>query len=365
MRIAYLALQVTREGQASYAHVHEIIAGLRRRGVEVDLHEPGYARSAAEPGILRRAVAFYRVQSKLISKLASYDLLYVRGHFAAIWAGWAARRLKVPVIQEINGPYEDLFIAWPWTRRFKRLFIGMMRWQYRAADVLVTVTNELRDWVSREVGEGARIEVIPNGANIDLFHPEAQLGYNLNKPYAVFFGALALWQGIDTLLKVMEHPDWPREVALVIAGDGAERLKVEAAARSNPKVIFLGKVPYRELPGVIANSLAGFSVKNNLGKRSSTGLSPLKVYETLACGVPVIVTDFPGQAELARMGCGIVVPEGDLGALARAVFELMDPGRQRTMGQKGRKLVEKLHSWEIRAEATYLLIQNTCLRQKR
>jgi glycosyltransferase involved in cell wall biosynthesis len=89
---------------------------------------------------------------------------------------------------------------------------------------------------------------------------------------------------------------------------------------------------------------------NPLG-RSSTGMNPLKLFETLACGIPAIVSELPGQADLVREGrCGLVVPCGDAAALARAVGELAaDPGAAREMGRRGAAVVRAAHSWRARA----------------
>ena len=62
-RVAYLCLQATRQGQASFAHVHEIIAGLQARGWSVELEQPSYSSEGSRlPGALGRALEFYRVQ---------------------------------------------------------------------------------------------------------------------------------------------------------------------------------------------------------------------------------------------------------------------------------------------------------------
>jgi glycosyltransferase involved in cell wall biosynthesis len=89
---------------------------------------------------------------------------------------------------------------------------------------------------------------------------------------------------------------------------------------------------------------------NPLG-RASTGMNPLKLFETLACGIPAIVTALPGQRELVTDGrCGLVVPCEDAAALARAVGTLAaDPATAREMGQRGVALVRTAHSWRARA----------------
>ncbi|MEW6663120.1 MAG: glycosyltransferase family 4 protein [Bacillota bacterium] len=351
--VLYLCLQATSEGQASYAHVHEIVNGLKRRGWTVELFEPFFARTSTSPGALVRLVSFVWVQLLLSTKLNRYRIVYIRSHFAALPTSILCKLMRIPVVQEVNGPYEDLFIAWPRTRLFGRVFKWMIRFQLRWAAAVVTVTPQLKEWVIQETGQQS-IYVIPNGANTQIFHPNASSRFSIEGSYAVFFGALAAWQGIETILMAINSPEWPQDVKLVIIGDGAERAIVEKAARNSTKVVYLGKIPYQDVAGVVANSLVGLSPNNNRGGRSQTGLFPLKVFETLACGVPVIVTDFPGQADLVKEhNCGIVVSPDDPAALAEAVsFFYSNPSARHAMGQRGREVVEKEHSWDQRAGVT-------------
>ncbi len=349
--ISYLCLQATREGQASYAHVHEIIKGLEKRDWNVRLYEPRYRAWSKQPGPVRRLLEFAFIQLRLFLSERP-DVVYIRWHFASFPTAFLARLWRIPVIQEVNGPYEDLFIAWPLTRRFAWFFKWLLRTQLRWADAVIAVTQELADWSKGESGNN-NVFVVPNGANTELFRPGAPVSVSLPENFVVFFGALAAWQGIETLLKALDEADWPANVKLVIVGDGAERFRVEDAARTG-KVIYLGTIPYKQMPGIVARSIAGLSPQNSAGGRSATGLNPLKVFETLACGVPVVVTDFPGQAALVRDGmCGIVIPPEDPGALARAVAYLYNhPHERALMGRRGRELVEKEHSWDRRAEQT-------------
>jgi len=262
--------------------------------------------------------------------------------------------MGVPIVQEVNGPYDDLFIAYPWTCSFAAIFKWLCRTSLALADVVIVVTPQLKEWVIREVGHG-RIHIIPNGANIDLFHPSASLDTPLPKPYVLFYGTLARWHRIDILLQALSYPDWPLGVSLVVAGDGVERQKLEAVAAVDPRLKYLGSVPYRVIPGLAANSLAGL---NTSAARSGSGVYPLKLFETLACGVPVITTDFPGQADLVREhGCGLVVPPEDPRALAEAVGQIARaPELGHEMGSKGRNAILREHTWTHRAEKTYQLL---------
>jgi glycosyltransferase involved in cell wall biosynthesis len=94
--------------------------------------------------------------------------------------------------------------------------------------------------------------------------------------------------------------------------------------------------------------------------RTETGMSPLKLYETLACGVPAIVTEYHGQADVVRdHDCGIIVNQDDPSGLARAVAEVAsDENQRRTWGRNGRRAVEANHSWDQRADRVDHLLRS-------
>jgi glycosyltransferase involved in cell wall biosynthesis len=355
-RLAYLCLQATTEGQASYAHVHEIIDGLRGLGWSVELYEPSY-RGGGAPGIVGRLAEFRRIQRNLVGRLAQYDAVYVRGHFLARTTSRAARRAGVPVVQECNGPYADLLTAWPIARVAPGVFESMQREQFRDADAVIAVTPELAQWVNRE-GRRSDTTVVPNGANTDVFAPGLDPLPDFPARYAIFFGALAAWQGVGVLLDAIDDPAWPSDVQLVIAGDGALRETVERAAAHNPRVTYVGALPYADAARAVANSIASLVVKN-LPQHARSGLSPLKLYESMAAGVPVIASDLPGLAEtVVSADCGLVVAAGDASAVARAVAKVAaDPSAAAQMGARGRAAAVAEHSWKARAAATAAVIE--------
>ena len=352
MRLAYLCLEATREGQASHAHVHEIIRGLRNRGWIVELYEPAYGPSSEGLTLLGKLLAYVRAQYRLWRDRDKWPAIYIRCHPAAFPSVLWARLSNVAVILEINGPYTDIYEAHPWTKWLRFVLEPATRLCYRMADALIGGTEQLGRWLHGEVGPKPYF-IIPNGANIDLFAPGAELDLDLPRPYVVFFGALAPWQGLGTIFEAMKQPSWPENVALVVAGDGQQRSLVQEAAAADDRIIYLGRVAYRRIPAIVANSIAGLVVKDYPAGLTA-GLSPLKLYETLACGVPAIVSDLPGQAEIIRQyRCGLVVPMAAPEEVARAVRYLAEhPEEREEMGKRGRRAVVADHSWQRRAVDT-------------
>ena len=357
MRLIYLTIEAPREGQASYTHVHEIIRGLKARGWETGLYQPSYTNKDHSPGLLLRLLLSLSLQLGLWLQWKRGSALYIRGHYLAFPTALIAHIFKIPIFHEINGPYEDIFIAHPSLNKFRSVLIWMQRQQYRWATGLIAVTDELRNWVSHE-SQGQPAVMISNGANVELFKPGLPRPPGLPEVYAVFFGGLSTWHGVRFMISAVNHPRWPGHVHLVVIGDGQDGHILREEAEKNDHLHVLGKKPYKDIPHYVANALVGLVPILNSGNRAVTGLFPLKLFETLACGTPVIVTDFPGQADFVREhDCGLVIEADNAEALAGAVAELyIQREAASAMGMKGYESVRLHHSWDARANATHQFI---------
>lgn len=365
-RVAFLCLEAPREGQASYTHVHEIVAGLVQSGWDVRLCKPPHSDRWQRPGIARRILSYAAMQLRFLLVIPRVDIVYIRAHPLAALAAFGALLFRRPVFHEVNGPYGDVFLAHPGAARFRRLITGLQRWQYRHATGLIAVTEGLVRWVQEESG-GRPTTLVSNGANTEMFSPAATTGHSLPPRYAVFAGGLTVWHGVDMMRAAVSDPAWPEDLPLVVAGDGPKRPEVEAAARETGRVVALGVVPYREVPGIMAGACVGLvPITDPDGRSSLGGVAPLKLFELMACGVPVVVTDLRGQADLVRAEqCGLVVPVGDGHALAEAVRTLAaDSEGARAMGERGCAAVRARHSWAERARETRAFIE-ACLQSAR
>lgn len=352
----YLSQQVTRQGQGGYAHVNEIIAGLSRRGWQVRLFQPSYAQRAQNPSLMMRLPAMVKAEIDLIFARPEPDAVYLRSHLVSnLVARWCVWR-RIPYVEEVNSAGTDAGKVYPVLRRVRGVSRRAAVWRWRHAAAIIVVTPVLREIVLSAV-PGANVEVVPTGANTTLFHAPVDQTRPIEGSYVLFFGSLAPWHDLATMLAAVELASWPAGVRLVILGSGQQAESVKEAAEHDPRIVYVPGVPYSEVPVWVGHALAGLSLL-----RTGNGLSasPLKLYETMACSVPVIVSEAPGQADLVReIESGVVIPESNPGALAAAVAMLWEnPDEAARMGERGRRAVELSHSWDIRSEQTHRILLN-------
>jgi len=167
------------------------------------------------------------------------------------------------------------------------------------------------------------------------------------------------------MLNAVQLLDWPEDIKLVIAGDGTEKSKILHHQKINDRIQYLGKIAYREIPGLITHSIACLCVKNNITDQFSSGFSPLKVFETMSCGCSIIVSDYPYMADLVRyFNCGIVIPPNDPLSLAKAVdFLRRNRNAAKKMGENGRRAILECHNWMTRSVDTYNVIKNILIKK--
>jgi len=113
----------------------------------------------------------------------------------------------------------------------------------------------------------------------------------------------------------------------------------------------MGQQSYEMIPHILRGALAALVLVSNPGGRSDTGVLPLKLFEAIACGTPVIATDLPGQRELVlEEQVGVVIPVGDAKALATAVQQLANnPGEVRRLAQRCVETARERHDWRYSA----------------
>ena len=349
----YLCLELPTEGQASHTHVMGILRGLASRGWSTRLWHPPARRGSR--GAIRRLFDITTLQVRLIVQRARPDVLYVRGHFASLPTVVWARVRHVPVVWELNGAGDDVLSSWPSVRPILPLLRASITWQFRLSTVVIGVTPALARWATERGARSSR--VVGNGADTELFSPDATTTAALPERFVSFTGTLATWQGIDSVFDAMDRPGWPDGVGLVVVGDGVLADVVRSRSVADRRVTYLGRLPHRDVGGIVARSLAALSPMY-AGDRVRSGVVPLKLFEAMACGVPVIVTDLPGQAEIvAAHQCGLVVGPDDPDAIAAAVARIAsEADLARSMGERARQAAVDSYSWDSASARTHAIL---------
>lgn len=366
-RVAMVISDALDQEWGSTTHVMELARELGRiADLQLYMRRPEGSSGAPPgavliPGSSLPVVGFIACQARLFARLLSDlrrsppDVIYSRYTPFGLAAAGVAIVLGLPHVIELNGIVQEDMAAqgvpWP-IRAIARL---SERLHYGGADGIVAVTGGIADDLATRFGR-TDATVIPNGVNCDLFRPAETaewakgLGLDAGCDCVSFVGNLASWQGLDVLLEAM--PLIRRTVPgarFLIVGNGSERERLLRRADElgiSEACTFTGSVPYAEVPRYInASTVCAAPFVKQRNER--TGLSPLKIYEYMACSRPVVTTDLPGVRELIQeSGGGIVVPPGEPEALAKAVIRMLtDREAARIAGRRGCAYVRSRHCW--------------------
>jgi glycosyltransferase involved in cell wall biosynthesis len=161
--------------------------------------------------------------------------------------------------------------------------------------------------------------------------------------------------------------DEGRDCRFLLIGDGPQRAAAERLAAAWPRRFwFSGAVAYDQVPRLLAGAAAGvapFSTVPHPALRAAGFFwSPLKVYEYMAAGLPVITADIHPLNQVIRDGQeGLLFREGDIAALAAAIARLLDdPAAAYAMGARARARVVEHYSWARHCAELERIMREIC-----
>ncbi len=225
----------------------------------------------------------------------------------------------------------------------------------RQAAAVVALSEGMADIAVARGADPARVHVIPNGCDLDLFGPHiapwrpAQAAPQ--ECVALYAGAHGRANGLGTLLDAAAilHARGERRLRLLLVGDGAEKpaLMARAAAEGLDNVTFLDPQPRTAIGALHAGCQIALHLLADI-PAFAEWTAPNKLMDGLAAGRPVI-TNQPGRAAriVAEGPSGIAVPPGDAAALAGALVRLVEqPALRDAMGMAGRR--QAVMQWDRR-----------------
>jgi N-acetylglucosaminyl-diphospho-decaprenol L-rhamnosyltransferase len=214
------------------------------------------------------------------------------------------------------------------------------------ADMVVVLSRCVAADLDPRGALGGRLQVVLPGVDLDRFQPDPDrdlAGHGGDGLTALLLGAIEPWKRTDLALEAVALaaralPGLRLRIAGEPIGPGGRDLLARLRQRAEApdlrgRVDFVGAVtePQRELTA--AHCLLHCAESEPYG---------LVVAEAMACGVPVVVPDSCGPAEILEPGCGRSYEPGDPGAAAAALVEVLtDPHERARLGATARAVAER------------------------
>ncbi|MCH7639454.1 MAG: glycosyltransferase [Bacteroidetes bacterium] len=348
-------------------HVQEGLRALRAHGMDVTLFSarlggeppddlanlpiislpcPSGATSAERERAALDANGILREQ---IEQQGPFDLIYERYSLWSFAAMEYAGEHGVASVLEVNAPLID-------EQAKHRTLVNpdearsASRRAFDAAEVLLAVSNGVADWLNGFSEAQGRIHVVSNGVDTMRFRPELDPVWHAptNAFVIGFVGSLKPWHGLSVLVKAFAqvHRAVP-ETCLLIVGAGPEQAHIEADLDRlgiRAAAHLTGAVTPAEVPRWLASMDVAVAP---YADPTATYFSPLKVFEYMASGLPIVAGRIGQVSEiLTHDVTGLLVEPGDVDAVAEALLRLYAaPPLRARLGVAARSAARAHHSW--------------------
>gem|GEM_PF-1444331 len=380
LRLLYLADCVSSHStKGDFIHVKEVLEAFVRkchnltlliRGKEIPkfLENHIYTLKLPDPrfplSFLVYAISALTITIETLAKKP--NAIYVRDNGINLGVT-IGKILRTPVILEVNG---DLFLEYSLKNKALAQILKLaMRITYPLADAIIIPSKGQLSILKPQKVNPNKVYVIPNAVNPQKFHLQnkakcrQKLKLTEDSFYFCFVGNLAPWQGLDyaitALSKLIGESKDPK-IKLIVIGDGPVKEKLQTLANKlniKNNIIFLGAVDHENIPCIINACdvcIAPFTAWRN----KKIGVSPLKLYEYLSCGKPVIASKVPGTKIISELDAGILVEPDNVEELKKAYKEAI---KKLSYWEKKAHIIHKEiainHSWDSRVDTILKIIQ--------
>lgn len=373
MKICYLAFPYCTANIAHFVHVQEVCENLSSlhndvfliiRTIDDDHTKIPLSgnvqthvvnlKKVSEVGLPRFLFTCAALFFKLLYliKKEKIDIVYIRSSMFDFIGVLAGVLLGRPAILEVNAPYWASF---------------SIKW----SDAIVTSSKVIlhESVYGEKVGDDKFCDKVLEtmwGANINAFNPKVD-GSRIRKKYefadcpvVVYAGGFSPWNGLENLLKASIEvlKEVPKAKFLLVGGIGSDFRRICSLAQDYDLMrafTFAGEVEYGEVPLYVATAdvcVAPYSLKGRMMRKYGLFGAPLKIFEYMAAGKPIVATDIGNIKNIIKNGkSGLLVKPDDPKGLADAIILLIrDKDLATYLATHARNEVGERFSWAKHAQ---------------
>lgn len=359
-------------------HVAHLTSVHRLHDVRINLHECQTLAEAGfhvtligppSPGDLLPAGIEYIVVRPNRHRLGRMTLVVARVYRAAIKTKATVYHIHDPELlslapllrlrggRVVYDAHEDLprqLLSKEWIPRYLRpsisaLVAAVLPWTASVTDAVVAATDQVAQTFSR-----GQVVTLWNYPRLDEFEVVDVKPFRDRPTFVVYVGGVTAVRGIHNMVRAMSLVNDPN-VRLRIAGNAEPAAYADTlvATPGSERSDLLGWMGRSAVVDLLGNALAGLVVLPPAPQHAA-GL-PTKMFEYMAAGLPVIVSDYPVWRRIIdESGAGIAVDPEKPEAIAEAIdWVASHRDSAEAMGRRGQAAVREKYNWEM--ESTKLL----------
>lgn len=363
MKIGFIYTKFLPLGSSASVHGYQVAKHLKEQGHE--LYTLGL-------GANELTTDFPKSISGILKFIRTIDVVYIRIN-PWLYNDWfSLLKLisfgKIKVIWELNAPVEEVLAsyqgselprkvkAWIRKQNKKRRFFA------RFCDGAVSVSKIMDQYASEEL-EIRQHCAVSNGSDTELFSSASSqsdhiLHDTLKDKFVVIWAGNALvpWQGIGMIRQLATEFSSQEDVVFVTVSNQA--VYVDSVAEN---IICLSEVKYTQLPELLSLADVALCVYENYNW-SPYGFygSPLKLYDYMSMGLPVIASSMGQITDVVIDGENGFLTDNDLSEMGKVIQSLKDNALDgKKVGEAARQTVIDKHQWAAKVKTISDFI-NTC-----
>lgn len=333
---------------------HKQAVSLARAGYRVELHAVADFDQRMENGIrivglpahrsrLRRLSAGWRLFRRALRSQA--DVYHFHDPELLPWGlliKWVTRR---PVVYDAHEDLPKQIHTKPWIPSPLRGIVS--RWVHRVEKGIarrLSAVVAATEAIGEQFAGAPKVTVIKN---YPLPMPEMDGTEREKANRILYVGGISYLRGYREMIAMMDHlpPELKAELHLIGPLQHIDEGERDPERLRKKGIHLHGAVPFREVPGWLSKGKVGLVCLHPVENYRES--LPIKMFEYMAAGIPVVATDFPlWRKILEENECGVTVNPLDPAEMAEKVAALLRDDRlRRRLGENGRRAHREKYHW--------------------